>query len=59
MVKMLAGFILVHIVNILECAAVAGFTVAAGIVWGRVGIIVALSTFALLKSFELDIKAKQ
>lgn len=59
MVKMLAGFVLTHVVTLLECAGVIGFAVVAGMEWGHVGVIGALSAFALLKSFELDLKAKR
>lgn len=55
---MIAGFVLTHIIAILECLAIVGFCVVAGSKWGGLGVIAVLSVFALLKSFELDLKAK-
>ena len=58
MVKMLMGFVLVHVVVLLELAGAAVLTVAAGIAFGSVGMLTAIGVFLLVKSFELDLRGK-
>lgn len=58
MVKLLAGFALVHAVTLLELAGILLLTVAAGVTFGPVGVLVVIGVAALVKSFELDLGAK-